>query len=145
MHHRGTAAISTVAPWLTEHFGYKNKFQVPRVTKIVLNIGLIGLCLIGFNWEPARVVHALAWAVVVCAGVRNNHHLGRIGHYGELCGAAGLVSIHFVNVVGHEPQVSPWGGRERRMTTNPFCCVIPRANAAPVVLDMATSAIRNVT
>ena len=78
---------------------------------------------------------------IVCAAVRNNHHLGRIGHYGELCGNAGLVSIHFVNVVGHEPQVSPWGGRERRMTTNPFCCVIPRAGAAPVVLDMATSAI----
>ena len=27
------------------------------------------------------------------------------------------------------------------MTTNPFCCVVPRANAEPMVLDMATSAI----
>jgi uncharacterized oxidoreductase len=78
---------------------------------------------------------------VVCVGVRNCHHLGRIGAYGEYCGRAGYVSIHFVNVVGHAPQVSPWGGRERRMTTNPFCCVVPRANAEPMVLDMATSAI----
>jgi hydroxycarboxylate dehydrogenase B len=78
---------------------------------------------------------------VVCVGVRNCHHLGRIGAYGEHCGRAGYVSIHFVNVVGHAPQVSPWGGRERRMTTNPFCCVVPRANAEPMVLDMATSAI----
>lgn len=78
---------------------------------------------------------------VVCVGVRNCHHLGRIGSYGEHCGRAGYVSIHFVNVVGHAPQVSPWGGRERRMTTNPFCCVVPRANAEPMVLDMATSAI----
>lgn len=78
---------------------------------------------------------------VVCAGVRNCHHLGRIGTYGELCGEAGLISIHFVNVVGHAPQVSPFGGRERRMTTNPFCCVVPRPGQEPLVLDMATSAV----
>jgi len=78
---------------------------------------------------------------VVCLGLRNAHHLGRIGSYGERCGRAGYVSVHFVNVVGHEPQVSPWGGRERRMTTNPFCCVVPRDGDEPVVLDMATSAI----
>ena len=78
---------------------------------------------------------------VVCLGLRNAHHLGRIGSYGERCGRAGLVSVHFVNVVGHEPRVSPWGGRERRMTTNPFCCVVPRDGDEPVVLDMATSAI----
>ena len=78
---------------------------------------------------------------LVCMGVRNCHHLGRIGAYGELCGAAGLISIHFVNVVGHDPQVSPFAGRERRMTTNPFCCVVPREGQEPIVLDMATSTI----
>lgn len=78
---------------------------------------------------------------VVCMGVRNCHHLGRIGTYAEHCAAQGLVSLHMVNVVGHDPQVSPWGGRERRMTTNPFACAVPRADAPPVVLDMATSAV----
>lgn len=78
---------------------------------------------------------------VVCAGVRNCHHLGRIGTYAEHCAEAGMVSIHLVNVVGHEPQVSPWGGRDRRMTTNPFTCAVPRKDAPPVVLDMATSAV----
>ena len=78
---------------------------------------------------------------IVCAGVRNCHHLGRIGGYGEQCGNAGFVSVHFVNVVGHPPQVSPFGGRDRRMTTNPFCCTVPRPDDVPIVLDMATSAI----
>ncbi len=78
---------------------------------------------------------------IVAVGVRNCHHLGRIGSYGEQCGHAGFVSVHFVNVVGHAPQVSPFGGRERRMTTNPFCCVVPREGQMPIVLDMATSAI----
>jgi uncharacterized oxidoreductase len=78
---------------------------------------------------------------IVCVGLRNAHHLGRIGSYGEQCGDAGYVSIHFVNEVGHDPYVAPWGGREPRMNTNPFCCVVPRPGMAPIVLDMATSAI----
>lgn len=78
---------------------------------------------------------------VVCAGVRNCHHLGRIGTYAEHCAAAGLVSLHMVNVVGHDPIVAPFGGRERRFTTNPFTCAVPRQDAPPVVLDMATSAV----
>ena len=78
---------------------------------------------------------------LVCLGLRNAHHLGRIGTYGERCGEAGLVSVHFVNVVGHEPMVSPWGSPERRLQTNPFCAVVPRDNDVPIVLDMATSAI----
>ena len=45
------------------------------------------------------------------------------------------VSLHM-----HPPFVSPWGGRDRRMQTNPFCCVVPTASD-PIVLDMATSAI----
>ncbi|MEM7099542.1 MAG: malate/lactate/ureidoglycolate dehydrogenase [Pseudomonadota bacterium] len=78
---------------------------------------------------------------VVCMGVRNCHHLGRIGTYAEQAANAGYVSIHMVNVVGHPPAVSPFGGRERRMTTNPFTCAVPRKGDIPVVLDMATSAI----
>lgn len=78
---------------------------------------------------------------VACVGVRNCHHLGRIGTYAEHCAAAGLVSLHMVNVVGHNPIVSPFGGREPRFTTNPFTCAVPRKNDAPIVLDMATSSI----
>ncbi len=78
---------------------------------------------------------------VVCMGVRNCHHLGRIGTYAEHCAAAGMISLHMVNVVGHNPLVSPFGGRERRFTTNPFTCAVPRRDSSPVVLDMATSAV----
>lgn len=78
---------------------------------------------------------------VVAAGIRNCHHLGRIGTYAEHCAAHGFISLHMVNVVGHNPLVAPFGGRERRFTTNPFTCAVPRKNDAPVVLDMATSAV----
>lgn len=100
----------------------------------------------GFGQVAGRIAMDLAIerakvTGVVCLGVRNAHHLGRIGTYGEHAAAAGLASTSYVNVVGHEPQVSPFGGRDRRMTTNPFCATLPRRNAPPVVLDMATSAI----
>ena len=78
---------------------------------------------------------------VVCAGVRNCHHLGRIGTYAEHCAAQGLISLHMVNVVGHDPLVAPFSGRQRRFSTNPFTCAIPRDGEPPFVLDMATSAV----
>lgn len=78
---------------------------------------------------------------LVCVGLRNAHHLGRIGTYGEQCAAAGMVSMHYVNVVGHPPAVSPFQSRDARMTTNPFCAVVPRRDGPPIVLDMATSAV----
>jgi len=122
--------------------------QVDSHAKIARDSGAVLLVDggMGFGQVVGREAVDLALARVkdtgvVCVGVRNCHHLGRIGAYGERCGRAGYVSTHFVNVVGHAPQVSPWGGRERRMTTNPFCCVVPRKGAEPMVLDMATSAI----
>jgi uncharacterized oxidoreductase len=77
----------------------------------------------------------------VCAvGLRNAHHIGRIGHWAEQCAAAGLVSFHFVNVAG-DPLVAPFGGIDARIGTNPFCAAFPRAGRPPLVLDFATSRI----
>ena len=70
----------------------------------------------------------------------NSHHLGRIGHWAEQCLRASLVSVHFVNVISR-PIVAPWGGRDARYGTNPFCIGIPRPGREPFVLDMATSRI----
>src|SRR3546814_14905418 len=62
--------------------------------------------------------------------------------YGEQCAAAGLISLHFVNVTGRVPLVAPFGGSDARLATNPFTCPIPTSDpAAPIVLDIATSAV----
>jgi uncharacterized oxidoreductase len=75
----------------------------------------------------------------VVVGLANTHHLGRIGQWGERCADAGLVSIHFVNVRSR-PIVAPWGGRDARVSTNPFCVAVPHS-PHPLVLDYATSAV----
>jgi uncharacterized oxidoreductase len=73
-------------------------------------------------------------------GLANSHHIGRIGHWAEQCIAAGLISMHYVNVVS-QPVVAPFGGRDARFVTNPFCVGIPRPGMQPIVLDFATSRI----
>jgi uncharacterized oxidoreductase len=73
-------------------------------------------------------------------GLANVHHLGRIGQWAEQCVIAGLVSVHFVNVISR-PIVAPWGGGDARYGTNPFSIGIPRRGREPFVLDMATSRI----
>jgi hydroxycarboxylate dehydrogenase B len=79
---------------------------------------------------------------VALMGLRNSFHIGRIGHWGEQCTRAGMVSIHFVNVAGHDPLVAPYGGAEARFGTNPVCIAIPGADGKPAaLLDMATSVI----
>src|SRR3979490_3052123 len=71
--------------------------------------------------------------------IGRSHHLGRIGAWGELAAAQGLISINFVNVISR-PIVAPYGGADARFGTNPVCIAIPLPGEAPFVPDMATSA-----
>jgi uncharacterized oxidoreductase len=70
--------------------------------------------------------------------LRDSHHIGRIGAWAEQCAAAGLVSMHFVNVPAHAA-VAPFGGTRARLGTNPFAAGFPRAGAPPIIVDFATS------
>ena len=79
---------------------------------------------------------------LVLMTLRNAHHLGRIGTYGEQSIAAGLISLHFVNITDHPPVVCPYGGSDARLNTNPICLAMPGTKKQPqILLDMATSRI----
>ncbi|ODU55970.1 MAG: hypothetical protein ABS99_06585 [Acetobacteraceae bacterium SCN 69-10] len=74
---------------------------------------------------------AMAWAIatarthgVAVHGLRNTHHIGRVGTYGEMAAAAGLLSVQFVNGYGGAPKVAPYRGREGRFSTNPICIAV---------------------
>lgn len=74
--------------------------------------------------------------------LQNSYHLGRAGHYGEMAAKAGLIYLSFINVVGREPTVAPFGGAQARLSTNPLCFSAPLADGrAPFLLDYATSGI----
>jgi uncharacterized oxidoreductase len=79
---------------------------------------------------------------VAVVALRNAHHIGRVGTYGELCAGAGMVSLHFVNITDQRPAVAPWRGSDARFGTNPACISMPGpAPDRPIILDMATSRI----
>lgn len=72
--------------------------------------------------------------------LRHSGHLGRIGDWGERAAASNCASIHMVNVRG-SLLVAPYGARERRGGTSPFCATVPMPGEPPVVLDFATSLV----
>ena len=74
--------------------------------------------------------------------IQRSFHLCRIGAWGQRCAAAGMVSMHHVNVVGHRGLVAPFRGSDARYSTNPYCCVLPGTQSNPdLVLDFATSVV----
>jgi hydroxycarboxylate dehydrogenase B len=93
------------------------------------------------NATLVGIERAKAAGVAVVA-LRNAHHIGRVGTYGEMCALEGLVSLHFVNVTDNRPAVAPWRGSDGRFSTNPLCIALPGpAPDRPIVADMATSRI----
>jgi uncharacterized oxidoreductase len=73
-------------------------------------------------------------------GLGRAHHLCRIGQWAEQAVAAGLVSLHFTNVISRSI-VAPHGGADARFGTNPVTVGIPIPGEPPFILDMATSAV----
>ncbi|MDF2367004.1 malate/lactate/ureidoglycolate dehydrogenase [Sneathiella sp.] len=101
----------------------------------------------GFGQVVAREAMAAAISVaketgLALSALRNAHHIGRVGTYGEQCADAGLVSIHFVNVTGHRGLVAPHRGADARYGTNPICISLPDTAEEPrIILDFATSKV----
>jgi uncharacterized oxidoreductase len=73
-------------------------------------------------------------------GLSRSHHLCRIGQWAEQAVGAGLISLHFTNVISRSI-VAPYGGADARFGTNPVTIGIPIPNEPPFILDMATSAV----
>jgi uncharacterized oxidoreductase len=123
--------------------------KVNQTAEIVSDTGTISVwdARAGYGQVIAR--QAVEWAIsaarqhgVAVNGLRNAHHIGRVGTYGEIAARAGMVSLHFVNVASGPPPVAPFRGREGRFLTNPVCIAIPgTASNEPILLDFATSRV----
>ncbi|MPZ84434.1 MAG: hypothetical protein GEV28_30220 [Actinophytocola sp.] len=73
------------------------------------------------------------------AAIRDCNHVGRLGEYVGTLAEHDLVALAFGNA---DPTVAPYGGRERRLGTNPLAWAVPRAEGKPpVVMDWATSGV----
>ena len=123
--------------------------KVNQTHEVVSDIGTISVwdAHAGYGQVVAR--QSVEWAIeaarkhgVAVNGLRNAHHIGRVGTYGEIAARAGMVALHFVNVASGNPGVAPFRGREGRFLTNPVCIAIPGTdNNDPILLDFATSRV----
>jgi len=77
---------------------------------------------------------------IALVGLRNCGHLGRLGDWAEMAAEAGQVSLHFLNTSGAQ-RVAPFGGSDRRLSTNPLAIGVPTAGGPPAILDITTSTV----
>jgi LDH2 family malate/lactate/ureidoglycolate dehydrogenase len=70
--------------------------------------------------------------------VRNTNHIGILAFYTPMAAEEGMVGIVMSNSA---PSMSPWGGAEPFLGTNPISIAIPGGPDGPLVLDMSSSVV----
>ena len=89
--------------------------------------------------EAARRAVELAQdAGVGIVTVKNSNHFGAAAYYGEYCARQNCIGLIMSD---GECDVVPFGGKEKFMGTNPFCCCVPGGKSPWFCMDMATSEV----
>lgn len=78
---------------------------------------------------------------VAAVTVRRQGHIGRLGAYSAQAAERGMIALVTADSGRGPKAVAPFGGRERRLGTNPLSIAVPSAAHGSVVLDMATSTV----
>jgi uncharacterized oxidoreductase len=138
----GVIRTQRYVEWLREGWVLAGQHVAPVLETDALAI-LDGRHGMGQTVGPESVAIGIAKARaqgVAVVALRNAGHLGRIGDFAEMAVAENIVSLHFVNVFG-SLLVAPFGGRERRFSTNPICIGVPTGDDEPFILDFATALV----
>ena len=93
-----------------------------------------GACALGIaaGIERARTYGTAA------VSITHSHHFGAGAYHLEAVAEAGLVGLAFSNAPGAMPA---WGGSKPLFGTNPIAAAFPRANAAPLMIDLSLSQV----
>ena len=73
--------------------------------------------------------------------IKRQGHIGRLGAYSARAAQRGMIGLVTADSGKGPKSVAPFGGRQRRLGTNPLSIAVPSAEDGPVVLDMATSTV----
>jgi uncharacterized oxidoreductase len=136
----GVVRVAKYLDWMRA--GWLRANQTPTIVFESDAIAIVdGNC--GFGQVVGEFAGALgtskaAKTGIAMVGLRNCGHLGRVGDWAELAAAAGQVSLHFLNTSGAQ-RVAPFGGSDRRLSTNPITIGVPIAGGDPIIVDMTTS------
>jgi LDH2 family malate/lactate/ureidoglycolate dehydrogenase len=71
-------------------------------------------------------------------GIRNSGHFGTAMYFTRRAAAEGCVAFLSTNA---SPAMAPWGGRQKRVGTNPWSWAAPAGARPPMVLDIANTGV----
>jgi LDH2 family malate/lactate/ureidoglycolate dehydrogenase len=71
-------------------------------------------------------------------GVRNSNHFGTAMYFTRRAARDGFVAVLTTNA---SPAMAPWGGREKRLGTNPWSIAAPAPGDRVVAVDIANTAV----
>ena len=77
---------------------------------------------------------------VAAVGVTDLSHIGRLADFAVMAAAADMIGLVVTCSGGFSKLVTPFGGSEALMSTNPIAAAFPSDRDLPIVLDLATSA-----
>ncbi|WP_105969487.1 Ldh family oxidoreductase [Streptomyces geranii] len=88
---------------------------------------------------------AVTWGVerarahgISAVAVRNSGHFGTAAYFTRRAAEQGCVALLATNA---SPAMAPWGGREKRIGTNPWSIAAPGGRYSTVVMDIANTAV----
>lgn len=138
----GVIRVGKYLEWMRD--GWVKANQSPTIVfesdTIAIVDGNRGFGQVVGEYAGALGIAKAAKSGIAMVGLRNSGHLGRVGDWAELAAAAGQVSLHFLNTSGAQ-RVAPFGGSDRRLSTNPITVGVPIAGGDPVILDVTTSMV----
>lgn len=77
---------------------------------------------------------------IVLSTLKGAGHLGRMGAWAEYLASEQIISLHFLNTTGIANMVTPFGGKDKRLSPSVFCVGIPGVDDEPVIYDITTAA-----
>lgn len=136
----GVIRVSYYVQWLREQRVFANRHAevVVKADSFAVLNGQFGFGQVLGEEAVAIGIEMAKKNNIAVVGLKNSGHLGRIGDWAEMAGEAGLISIHFVNGNGYAILAAPFGGIDKRLSSNPICIGIPRGAWPMILLDMAT-------
>lgn len=91
-------------------------------------------------WEAMEECVHRAQETGACFGViRNVGHIGRLGYYVERAAVLGAIGLIACSGSPTSATMAPWGGREARLSTNPFAFGFPHPGGDNIVTDVSTT------
>ncbi len=92
-------------------------------------------------WEATQVAIAKArQSGLAAVALHSSNHVGRAGEYVEEIARNDMIGLITLNNHGAAMQVAPFGGRERRLSSNPVAFAAP-TSGNPLLVDITSAVV----